>query len=38
VPAWLRPTDAWKTLPTRVATTDSLVVDPNFYVQAKRAP
>ncbi|HTE43813.1 MAG TPA: glycosyl hydrolase family 18 protein [Gemmatimonadaceae bacterium] len=35
--AWLRPTEAWKALPATVAKTDSLTIDPNFYVRAKRA-
>ncbi|MEP6495319.1 MAG: glycosyl hydrolase family 18 protein [bacterium] len=37
VPAWLRPTDAWKTLPAAVAKTDSITIDPNFYVRVRRA-
>jgi aminopeptidase N len=33
---WLRPTEAWKTGP-KAAATDSLTVDPNFYVLTKNA-
>ncbi|HEY9229942.1 MAG TPA: M1 family metallopeptidase, partial [Gemmatimonadaceae bacterium] len=34
---WLRPTAAWKTYPGKVAATDSVKVDPNFYVAVKPA-
>jgi aminopeptidase N len=34
----LHPTEAWKTFPKAVGAGDSLVVNPNFYVLAKRAP
>jgi aminopeptidase N len=34
---WLRPTEAWKTLPGKVAASDSVSVDPNFYVLTKNA-
>jgi aminopeptidase N len=34
----LRPTETWKAFPTTVAATDSLMVNPNFYVFTKRAP
>jgi aminopeptidase N len=34
---WLRPTAAWKPFPGTVAATDSVVVDPNFYVKTKNA-
>jgi len=34
----LHPTEAWKPFPTDVSATDSLTVNPNFYVFAKRAP
>jgi len=34
---WLRPTEAWKTYPGAVAATDSVKVDPNFYVLTKNA-
>ncbi|HEY4218751.1 MAG TPA: M1 family metallopeptidase [Gemmatimonadaceae bacterium] len=33
----LHPTEAWKPFPTAVSATDSLTVNPNFYVFAKRA-
>jgi aminopeptidase N len=33
----LHPTEAWKPFPTTVSPTDSLTVNPNFYVFAKRA-
>jgi hypothetical protein len=33
----IRPTEAWRSLPKPVGASDSLVVDPNFYVQVKRA-
>jgi aminopeptidase N len=32
----LRPTEAWRTLPKVALASDSLAVDPNFYVQVKR--
>ena len=32
----IRPTDAWRSLPRPVGSSDTLVVDPNFYVQVKR--
>jgi aminopeptidase N len=32
---WLRPAAAWKTYPAKLAATDSVVVDPNFYVRTK---
>jgi aminopeptidase N len=34
---WLRPTEAWKTWPGKVAASDSVSVDPNFYVLTKNA-
>ena len=34
---WLSPTAAWKTWPGTVAATDSVKVDPNFYVFTKNA-
>src|SRR5258706_16361433 len=34
---WLRPTAAWKTVAARVSATDSLAVDPDFYVLARNA-
>ena len=34
---WLRPTTAWKLFPTQVAETDSVKVDPDFYVLTKNA-
>jgi aminopeptidase N len=33
---WLRPTEAWKTLP-KGATAHTVLIDPNFLVQARRA-
>ena len=36
-PIWLRPTEAWKTMPTAASTTDSLAIDRNFYVRAQNA-
>ena len=32
---WLRPTAAWKTHPVSIASGDTLVVDPDFYVTVK---
>jgi aminopeptidase N len=32
---WLEPTAEWKTLPRAVSATDSLKVDPSFYVTVK---
>lgn len=32
---WLRPTAAWKVYPSKVTVTDSLQVDPSFYVVVK---
>jgi aminopeptidase N len=32
---WIRPTEAWKTYPSAVVATDSLKVDPSFYVMVK---
>jgi hypothetical protein len=32
----LRPTEAWRTMPKVAVASDSLAVDPNFYVQVKR--
>jgi aminopeptidase N len=32
---WLKPTAQWKTFPRSVAPTDSLKVDPSFYVTVK---
>ena len=32
---WIRPTEAWKPYPSAVASTDSLKVDPSFYVIVK---
>jgi aminopeptidase N len=32
---WLRPTPAWKVYPGKGAPTDSVKVDPNFYVMTK---
>lgn len=34
---WLKPTEAWKTYPGTVSATDSVKVDPNFYVFTKDA-
>jgi len=35
---WIRPTEAWKPYPSAVASTDSLKVDPSFYVIVKAPP
>jgi aminopeptidase N len=32
---WIRPTESWKTYPSSVAATDSVKVDPSFYVVVK---
>ncbi len=32
---WIRPTEAWKVYSSKVASTDSLKVDPSFYVTVK---
>ena len=32
---WIKPTEAWKTMPAPVAAGAALTVDRNFYVQAK---
>ena len=32
---WLRPTEAWKTYPGTVAASDSVQLDPSFYVTVK---
>jgi len=34
---WLKPTETWQTWPATIAATDSVTVDPNFYVLAKNA-
>jgi aminopeptidase N len=34
---WLRPTETWKTYSGAIAATDSVKVDPNFYVLTKNA-
>jgi aminopeptidase N len=33
---WLRPTSAWQTVETTLTGTEDLVVDENFYVEARR--
>jgi aminopeptidase N len=32
---WIRPTEAWKRYPSAVTRSDSLTVDPSFYIRVK---